>query len=155
MMESDRAGYIKVIATGIVQGSELGTFAMLRSSKDGKYGTPGGHVDPFEDYRDAVARELSEELGIEVLVDESPTGIYLCKSARGNSVQTVAYGVRVVEGEPRILELDKHNDLKFMNLHDVREFHRLDKLRSSASLRMIEDFLVRRKLPKDTIRKLD
>ena len=76
---------------------------------------PGGKVDPGESDREALVRELREELGVEVepgerLGPEVPI--------RGTAVLRV-YLARIRSGEPQLLDHDEHRWLSADELDDV------------------------------------
>jgi 8-oxo-dGTP diphosphatase len=58
-----------VIGVALVQGGQV--LAALRDGPDGGWEFPGGKVEPGETDQVAGARELAEELGVEVVVGES------------------------------------------------------------------------------------
>jgi 8-oxo-dGTP diphosphatase len=61
-----------IVAAGIVieDGRVLLTQRKKGSHLAGAWEFPGGKVEPAEDPRDALARELAEELGIDALIDD-------------------------------------------------------------------------------------
>jgi mutator protein MutT len=71
----------------------------------GKWEFPGGKVEPGEDLESALARELSEELGITARIGEE-VARYLYTYPSRDPIQLVFYAVREFEGEPenRIFE---------------------------------------------------
>ena len=76
---------------------------------------PGGKVDPGESDREALVRELREELGVEVepgerLGPEVPI--------RGTAVLRV-YLARIRSGEPQLLDHDEHRWLTADELDEV------------------------------------
>ncbi|MEU4604275.1 (deoxy)nucleoside triphosphate pyrophosphohydrolase [Kribbella sp. NPDC023972] len=58
-----------VIGVAVVRGGQV--LAALRDGPDGGWEFPGGKVEPGETEQVAGARELAEELGVEVVVGES------------------------------------------------------------------------------------
>jgi 8-oxo-dGTP diphosphatase len=64
----------------------------------GKWEFPGGKVEHGETDQDALAREISEELGVAVIVEEL---IIQSSMARGlGSIEMFTYYARLVEGRP-------------------------------------------------------
>ena len=80
---SCEAGSVEVIARGVFS---AGGRVLLCRNRRGIWFLPGGHVEPDEGARAALARELMEELGIRVLV--------------GAFLGAIEYGF-VQEGRPR------------------------------------------------------
>jgi 8-oxo-dGTP diphosphatase len=67
---------------------------------------PGGKVEPGEDPRDGIVREIREELDIEVAVDGIYEAIYHRYPER--TVLVLAYRCRWVSGEIADLEVAEH-----------------------------------------------
>lgn len=94
---------IRVVAGAIINNGVL--LAALRGpgmSQAGLWELPGGKVEPEETDRDALARELSEELGITVRVGE-----FLAESEHpypGKIVRLVAYACHIESGTPAVTE---------------------------------------------------
>ncbi|NCG18650.1 MAG: NUDIX domain-containing protein, partial [Rhodobacterales bacterium] len=75
---------------------------------------PGGKVEPGEDDRDALARELFEELGIRVKVtDAIGDWEHPYPTAR---VHLIAYVAELVEGEPKTTE---HDAIAWIEVRDL------------------------------------
>ncbi len=87
----------------------------------GHWGFPGGKVDWLEPVPDAVAREVHEELGIEL------TGLELLAAVDQIDPQAPAHWVALVylteqfAGEPKLMEPEKHLDFGWFPLDDLPE----------------------------------
>jgi len=88
----------QIVVAGAVISDATVLVAQRRSPPDlaGRWELPGGKVAPGETEPDALARELAEELGIEVAVGER-----LGEDVPLNMVTTLrAYLVQLIRGEP-------------------------------------------------------
>lgn len=141
---------LKVVASMIlpVDGNK---YILLKTSKDNKWGFPGGSVDPFEDFAVAATREVREEIGVEAVADKL-IGAYCTKTSRGNGVLNFVYLGTIMEGRPEILEPEKITDVKYASLKQIRDFYWEGDLRSPATIRSLEDHLVGRHIDFNTIR---
>lgn len=78
---------------------------------------PGGKVEPGESLRDALKRELHEELGIRVQVfDEFYTTTHHYPS---RSVDLHFFNCSIIDGEPRAIEVA---DFRWVNYSELRSF---------------------------------
>lgn len=140
---------IQVVASVVIPYQNC--FIYVQTKKDGKFGLPGGKVNPLEDMRVAAPREVSEETGIQVVVDSIVSMIYN-KSDHGNTILNVAYSGKIVEGEPKIVEPDKIISIEYLSLKKVRELYQEGKIRGGlANVRPLEDYLAGIRLPLETI----
>ncbi len=82
---------------------------------------PGGRVELFETFEEAVKREVKEETGVEVEVI-SLLGIcdHIIKNEERHWVSP-SYLCKIIEGEPQILEPTKHLDIKWFSLDKLPE----------------------------------
>ena len=144
--------HIMVVTSVIVPYEEK--FVYVKSRKDGKYGLPGGKVEPFEDIRIAAPREVEEETGL-VIVLENLIGLFYNRSERGNPILNTVYSSKVIEGIPRIIRPDEIEEIVCLSLGEIREFYREKKLRSGvANLMPVEEYLRGKSLPLSTIKYL-
>jgi 8-oxo-dGTP diphosphatase len=90
-----------VVAGAVISGATLLVAQRVRPPElAGRWELPGGKVAPGERERDALARELAEELGLQV--DDFTVGDRLGSDVALNDTTTLrAYQVRLVRGEPQ------------------------------------------------------
>jgi 8-oxo-dGTP diphosphatase len=108
-----------VVAGAVICGSTVLVAQRVRPPElAGRWELPGGKVAPGETERDALARELAEELGLEV--GDVTVGDRLGDDIPLDGATTLrAYRVRLVRGEPRARD---HRALRWVTadeLHDV------------------------------------
>ncbi len=108
-----------VVAGAVICGSSLLVAQRVRPPElAGRWELPGGKVGPGETEREALARELAEELGLEVT--DVAVGERLGDDIPLNDTTTLrAYRVRLIRGEPHPHD---HQALRWVTaaqLHDV------------------------------------
>ncbi|MEX5717229.1 NUDIX domain-containing protein [Geodermatophilus maliterrae] len=107
-----------VVAGVLVRGDRvlLGHRSPARRWYPDVWDLPGGHVEPGEDERTALARELREEVGVVVArVDADPVA-----RLEDGELHLVLYAVRAWEGEPRNLQPAEHDELRWVSAAEVR-----------------------------------
>jgi 8-oxo-dGTP diphosphatase len=108
-----------VVAGAVICGSSVLVAQRMRPPElAGRWELPGGKVAPGETERDALARELGEELGLEV--GDVVVGDRLGADIPLDDTTTLrAYRVRLIRGEPHPRE---HQALRWVTaaqLHEV------------------------------------
>jgi 8-oxo-dGTP diphosphatase len=108
-----------VVAGAVISESTLLVAQRVRPPElAGRWELPGGKVGPGETERDALARELAEELGLEVA--DFAVGDRLGDDVALSDTATLrAYRVRLLRGEPHPHD---HRALRWVTaaeLHDV------------------------------------
>ena len=110
----------------ILSGSEI--LAMRRASHKvgaGLWETGSGRVEIGEDPLLAVQREIAEETGLSVRLDERPLDVYAAR--RGDEPMTViAYRAQHLEGDVKLS--DEHDEYAWLSLQEFRERTTLDRL---------------------------
>jgi 8-oxo-dGTP diphosphatase len=108
-----------VVAGAVISGSRLLVAQRVRPPElAGRWELPGGKVAAGESERDALARELAEELGLEV-TDVAVGERLGADIALNDTTALRAYRVRLIRGEPRAHD---HRALRWVTaaeLHDV------------------------------------
>ena len=104
---------IRVVAAAILDGPRL--LAALRSpqmSSPDLWELPGGKVERGESDRAALVREIEEELGVRIRVDD-PIGV-----VRQGRIELVAFSATLVEGVP---EAREHAELRWVEAESLRD----------------------------------
>ena len=107
-----------VVAGAVICGSSVLVAQRMRPPElAGRWELPGGKVAPGETERDALARELGEELGLEV--GDVVVGDRLGADIALDDTTTLrAYRVRLIRGEPHPRE---HQALRWVTAAQLQE----------------------------------
>jgi 8-oxo-dGTP diphosphatase len=108
------------VVAGVIRradGRLLITQRLADDTLGGYWEFPGGKVEPNEDLRVALARELAEELGIETEIGEEMHRIVHAYPDR--DVRLYFYAVKIVSGEPQKLEVA---DLRWVTLDELMNY---------------------------------
>ncbi len=131
--------YIKTVAS-VVLPFEDG-FIYVRTAKDNKWGFPGGNLDLFEEINMGLAREVKEEINLEILLN-SFLGVWDFKSDRGNSVSNRVFYGKIIEGEMKIIRPKEILEIRKLSLSEIRELYRKQELRGGrANVEPVEEFI--------------
>ena len=127
------------VVAGVIRredGRILITQRLADDTLGGYWEFPGGKVDPGEELRAALARELREELGLETEIGAEIHHIVHAYPDR--DVRLFFYEVRILSGEPQKIEVA---DLRWVTLDEIGEYQfpdadrpLLEQLRCSGGL---------------------
>ncbi len=122
------SGRVRVTAALIEEGGRI-LLARRKPGKHmgGRWELPGGKIEPGESPEQSLARELAEELAIEVRVGE-----FLCgASFDGDAVrlELLVYRVELLAGEPQLLE---HEEIRWVAPKDIKGYDLADSDRSAV-----------------------
>lgn len=93
---------------------------------DGKYSLPAGHVDQGETFSQCAAREAKEEIGVD-LKPEDLEFAHIMHRLSDPEWKDLRYRMDVFfvakkwEGQPKIMEPDKSDDLSWFDLDNLPE----------------------------------
>jgi 8-oxo-dGTP diphosphatase len=108
------------VVAGVIRredGRLLITQRLADDTLGGYWEFPGGKVDPGEELRAALARELREELGVEAHIGAEVHRIAHAYPDR--DVRLYFFDVRIVSGEPQKLEVA---DLRWVTLDELMDY---------------------------------
>lgn len=85
-----------------------------------KWDCISGHVEAQETVRQAMVREVYEELGIQIQADDLAfVGLTHLRLDDETTYYNIYLTTDRFVGTPQIMETDKHDDLKWVNLTDL------------------------------------
>lgn len=80
----------------------------LKEPEAGAWGLPGGKIDFGEPSADTARREIEEELGVVIELTRLACIAEIIDGGDGRHWVSPIYEARIVSGEPRIMEPEKH-----------------------------------------------
>ncbi|WP_372781673.1 NUDIX domain-containing protein [Phenylobacterium sp.] len=90
-----------------------------RAPEAGHWGIPGGKVDFGESVAETCAREIREELGVEIAVGDLVCLVDQIDRAEGTHWVAPVFGARIVEGEPSNREPDALAEIGWFEVGDL------------------------------------
>ena len=99
----------------IVRDGRILLIKRLRPPEAGCWSLPGGKVDFLERVADAVVREIREEIGVAIAL-EPMLGVVEIVGIDDQHWVSPIYLARIVAGEPRVCEPEKHAALAWFPL---------------------------------------
>jgi 8-oxo-dGTP pyrophosphatase MutT (NUDIX family) len=152
--ESANKNHIKTVVSAVIP-YENG-FVYVHTSKDDKWGLPGGKIELFEEINCALSREIKEETGLDILLEnDSFLGIWDFKSERESCVSNKVFygkifGGNLIENKPNEIK-----EIKILTLGEIRKFYNDGKIRAGrANLEPVEEFLRGTRYPVNLIHTL-
>jgi 8-oxo-dGTP pyrophosphatase MutT (NUDIX family) len=120
MNDTVRGLHVVSVAALVVRDHRI--LAMRRAATNlagpGLWETLSGRVEQGEEPREAVAREIAEECGLEVELETRPFDAYAA-TRRGHPMIVILYRARFVGGEVRLSE--EHDDFAFLTADEFAQ----------------------------------
>lgn len=86
---------------------------------DNYYSFPAGHLDGEETFKQAMVREAKEEIGIDLVGEDLELIHTMNRKIPGNERADFFFTTKKWLGEPKIMELDKCDDLRWFELNNL------------------------------------
>jgi 8-oxo-dGTP diphosphatase len=111
------------VTAGIIEGNGKVLIGRRKPGKHmgGKWEFPGGKIEPGETPEQSLARELSEELGVQAQVGQFLGRAFF--DGEGVSLELLVYRVEGVEGVPALRE---HEELRWVRPEELRSYDLAD-----------------------------
>lgn len=117
-----------LVSVSVVPVAEDGRIALARRRDNGRWSLPGGLVDWGEALADCAARELAEEIGLELRSIDRVVGVYSAPD-RDPKVHSISVAVAAsVIGEPRAVDRAEILDARLMGYAEIEAEIGLDAL---------------------------
>jgi 8-oxo-dGTP diphosphatase len=104
-------------AAGVIIQNDKGEILFLDQPK-GRYGIPGGIVEPGETPIMAAIRETKEEIGVVVELEYIIGSYLLTGGGKSDNLATV-YKATIVEGVPSVIDINEVTKILWRSPHDL------------------------------------
>lgn len=115
--------YIGVGCGALIINDKNETLLLKRTSKTrnqaGLWSKPGGAVEFGEKIEDAVKREVREEIGVDIELIKSLGFTNHYMNEEKQHWLSLNYLAKITNGEPKNLEPEKHEEMKWFRLDDL------------------------------------
>lgn len=115
--------------------------AKTKSFQPGMFECPGGHLDPDETLEQGLVREVREELGCEIIIEDLFDAFTY--ESEGTLKVELTYLCRLAPGQEPKLNPDDHSEFLWIGSHEIDKFEKEDE--ETAALRKAFSILERRK----------
>lgn len=131
--------YIGVGCGALIMNDKNETLLLKRGTKSknqaGYWSKPGGAVEFGEKIKDAIRREIKEEFGVDIeFIRFLGFTDHIVKNEKQHWL-SISYLAKIVRGEPKNMEPDKHDEIAWFKLDNLPE-----KLTETTS-EIIEEYL--------------
>jgi 8-oxo-dGTP diphosphatase len=102
---------------GVIIENEKGEVLFLNQPK-GRYGIPGGIVDPGEIPPITAVREAQEEIGVLVELEYIIGSYLLTGGGKTDNLATV-YKAKIIDGMPSVIDTNEVTEILWRSPHDI------------------------------------
>ncbi len=118
----NRFTYIASVYLFLIDGNKILLSRRFQTGfEDGNYSVPAGHLDGNETAREGCAREIKEEIGINIKVDDLEIAHVMHRKGPTNERIDFFFTAKTYTGEITNCEPDKCDDLTWFDLDNLPE----------------------------------
>lgn len=90
-------------------------------NQSGYWSKPGGTVEFGEKIEDAIKREIKEEFDVEIELTKFLGFTNHIMKEENQHWLSISYLAKIIKGEPKNLESEKHDEIRWFNFNDLPE----------------------------------